>query len=140
LKSFDARAMLNLLEFALVLNEKEITLENLKKLRNGVNSEGVSSKDTHYILASALIKSLRGSDVDAAIYYLARLIDAGESADFIARRLIIFASEDISNADPNALNLAVSTLTAVKNIGYPEARIILSQCAVYLASAPKSNS
>lgn len=140
LKSSDARAMLNLLEFALVLNEKEITLKNLKKLRNGVNSEGVSSKDTHYILASALIKSLRGSDVDAAIYYLARLIDAGESADFIARRLIIFASEDISNADPNALNLAVSTLTAVKNIGYPEARIILSQCVVYLASAPKSNS
>ncbi len=140
LKSSDTRAMLNLLEFALVLNEKEITLENLKKLRNGVNSEGVSSKDTHYILASALIKSLRGSDVDAAIYYLARLIDAGESADFIARRLIIFASEDISNADPNALNLAVSTLTAVKNIGYPEARIILSQCVVYLASAPKSNS
>lgn len=123
----------------MVLNEKEITLENLKKLRNGVNSEGVSSKDTHYILASALIKSLRGSDVDAAIYYLARLIDAGESADFIARRLVIFSSEDIGNADPNALNLAVSTLEAVKNIGYPEARIILAQCVVYLASTIKSN-
>ncbi|WP_458793143.1 AAA family ATPase, partial [Campylobacter coli] len=90
---------------------------------------------------STLSSSSAASDVyKRQIYYLARLIDAGESADFIARRLIIFASEDISNADPNALNLAVSTLTAVKNIGYPEARIILSQCAVYLASAPKSNS
>ncbi|TKX33738.1 replication-associated recombination protein A [Campylobacter taeniopygiae] len=139
-KSADARSMLNLLEFALVLDPKNINLNNLKKLRNGVNSEGVSQKDTHYILASAMIKSLRGSDVDAALYYLARLIDAGESADFLARRLIIFASEDIGNADPNALNLAVSTLIAVKNIGYPEARIILSQCVVYLASALKSNS
>ncbi|MCW1359671.1 replication-associated recombination protein A [Campylobacter sp. CCS1377] len=140
LKSSDARAMLNLLEFALVLDKQNITLANLKKLRNGVNSEGVSSKDTHYLLASAMIKSLRGSDVDAAIYYLARLIDGGESADFIARRLVIFASEDVGNADPNALNLAVSTLNAVKNIGYPEARIILAQCVVYLASAVKSNS
>lgn len=140
LKSGDARSMLNLLEFALVLDEKNITLENLKKLRSGVNSEGVSSKDTHYLLASAMIKSLRGSDVNAAIYYLARLINGGESADFIARRLVIFASEDIGNADPNALNLAVSTLNAVKNIGYPEARIMLSQCVIYLASALKSNS
>ncbi|MBZ7936276.1 replication-associated recombination protein A [Campylobacter sp. B0100352/1] len=139
-KSADARSMLNLLEFALVLDPKNINLNNLKKLRNGVNSEGVSQKDTHYILASAMIKSLRGSDVDAALYYLARLIDAGESADFLARRLIIFASEDIGNADPNALNLATSALIAVKNIGYPEARIILSQCVVYLASALKSNS
>ncbi|MBZ7939294.1 replication-associated recombination protein A [Campylobacter sp. W0014] len=140
IKSTDARSMLNLLEFALVLDPKNINLNNLKKLRNGVNSEGVSQKDTHYILASAMIKSLRGSDVDAALYYLARLIDAGESADFLARRLIIFASEDVGNADPNALNLATSTLIAVKNIGYPEARIILSQCVVYLASALKSNS
>ncbi len=140
LKSGDARSMLNLLEFALVLDEKNVTLENLKKLRSGVNSEGVSSKDTHYLLASAMIKSLRGSDVNAAIYYLARLINGGESADFIARRLVIFASEDIGNADPNALNLAVSTLNAVKNIGYPEARIMLSQCVIYLASALKSNS
>lgn len=114
-------------------------LKILKKLRNTINSEGVSSKDTHYILASAMIKSLRGSDVDAALYYLARLIDAGESADFIARRLVIFSSEDVGNADPNALNLAVSTLEAVKNIGYPEARIMLAQCVIYLASAIKSN-
>ncbi|EAJ7107666.1 replication-associated recombination protein A [Campylobacter upsaliensis] len=140
LKSGDARSMLNLIEFALVLEQKHINLKNLKKLRNTANSEGVSSKDTHYLLASALIKSLRGSDADAALYYLARLIDGGESADFIARRLVIFASEDIGNADSKALILATSTLEAVKNIGYPEARIILAQCVIYLASAMKSNS
>ncbi|ENE8347906.1 replication-associated recombination protein A [Campylobacter upsaliensis] len=140
LKSGDARSMLNLIEFVLVLEQKHISLKNLKKLKNTTNSEGVSSKDTHYLLASALIKSLRGSDVDAALYYLARLIDGGESADFIARRLVIFASEDIGNADSKALILATSTLEAVKNIGYPEARIILAQCVIYLASAMKSNS
>ncbi|HEC1580748.1 TPA: replication-associated recombination protein A [Campylobacter upsaliensis] len=140
LKSGDARSMLNLIEFVLVLEQKHINLKNLKKLRNTANREGVSSKDTHYLLASALIKSLRGSDVDAALYYLARLIDGGESADFIARRLVIFASEDIGNADSKALILATSTLEAVKNIGYPEARIILAQCVIYLASAMKSNS
>ncbi|MEB2828247.1 replication-associated recombination protein A [Campylobacter upsaliensis] len=140
LKSGDARSMLNLIEFVLVLEQKHINLKNLKKLRNTANSEGVSSKDTHYLLASALIKSLRGSDVDAALYYLARLIDGGESADFIARRLVIFASEDIGNADSKALILATSALEAVKNIGYPEARIILAQCVIYLASAMKSNS
>ncbi|ELF6739741.1 replication-associated recombination protein A [Campylobacter upsaliensis] len=140
LKSGDARSMLNLIEFVLVLEQKHINLKNLKKLRNTANSEGVSSKDTHYLLASALIKSLRGSDVDAALYYLARLIDGGESADFIARRLVIFASEDIGNADSKALILTTSTLEAVKNIGYPEARIILAQCVIYLASAMKSNS
>lgn len=140
LKSGDARSMLNLIEFVLVLEQKHINLKNLKKLRNTANSEGVNSKDTHYLLASALIKSLRGSDVDATLYYLARLIDGGESADFIARRLVIFASEDIGNADSKALILATSTLEAVKNIGYPEARIILAQCVIYLASAMKSNS
>lgn len=140
LKSGDARSMLNLIEFVLVLEQKHINLKNLKKLRNTANSEGVNSKDTHYLLASALIKSLRGSDVDAALYYLARLIDGGESADFITRRLVIFASEDIGNADSKALILATSTLEAVKNIGYPEARIILAQCVIYLASAMKSNS
>lgn len=136
----DARSFLNLCEFALALNPTHIKLETLKKLRANVLSDGTSSKDTHYKLASSLIKSLRGSDVDASLYYLARLIDGGESADFIARRLVIFASEDISNANPQALNLATSTLIAVKNIGYPEARIILAQCVVFLASSPKSNS
>ena len=135
----DARSLLNLLEFAVQLDSK-ITLENLKILRANAVSEGVSEDDVHYGLASAFIKSLRGSDENAAIYYLARLIDAGESADFIARRMAIFASEDVGNANPNALNLAVNTLNAVQKIGFPEARIILAQCAVYLACSPKSNS
>ena len=131
--------MLNLLEFAITLDEN-VSLENLKTLRQNALKEGVKEDDTHYELASAFIKSLRGSDENAVIYYLARLIDSGESADFIARRMAIFASEDIGNANPNALNLAASTLNAVKEIGFPEARIILAQCAVYLASSPKSNS
>lgn len=135
----DARSFLNLLEFAVSLDSK-VTLQNLKTLRANAVSMGVSEDDTHYILASAFIKSLRGSDENAAIYYLARLIDAGESADFIARRMVIFASEDVGNANPNALNLAANTLSAVSKIGFPEARIILAQCAVYLACSPKSNS
>lgn len=135
----DVRACLNLLEYALHLSPT-LTLENLKKLRPYTLSSGAKEDQTHYNLASALIKSLRGSDVNASLYYLARLINEGESADFIARRLVIFASEDIGNANPNALNLATNTLTAVLAIGYPEARIILSQCVVYLASSPKSNS
>ena len=137
--SGDVRALLNLLEFAYKV-DKKVTIKTLKELRATKLKDGVSSSDTHYQLASALIKSLRGSDIDASLYYLARLIDGGESADFIARRLVIFASEDIGNSNPNALNLAISTLMAVKNIGYPEARIILSQCVIYLASSPKSNS
>jgi len=87
-----------------------------------------------------MIKSIRGSDINAGIYYLARLISGGEPPEFLARRLAILASEDIGNANPNALNLAASTLTIVKNIGYPEARIPLAQLVVYLASSPKSNS
>ena len=134
----DARGLLNLLEFAVSLDEK-ITLENLKTLRANAVSEGVSEDDVHYGLASAFIKSLRGSDENAVMYYLARLIDAGESADFIARRMAIFASEDIGNANPNALNLATNALAAVSKIGFPEARIILAQCAMYLAHSPKSN-
>ena len=134
----DARAMLNLLEFASELGE--ISIENLRTLRPHALKDGVSSSQTHYNLASALIKSLRGSDAQAAIYYLARLIDGGESPDFIARRMVILASEDIGNANPNALNIATNTLTAVSKIGYPEARLILSQCAIYLACSPKSNS
>ncbi len=137
--SGDARAMLNLLEYSLHV-EKNISLKTLKNLRSHALKDGVSSSDTHYNLASALIKSMRGSDVDASLYYLARLIDGGESGDFIARRLVIFASEDIGNANPNALNLATSTLTSVLHVGFPEARIMLAQCAVYLASSPKSNS
>ena len=135
----DARSMLNLLEAALNVT-KDIDLPTLKSLRPTSAIKGVSQKDEHYYLISALIKSIRGSDIDASLYYLARLISEGESAEFIARRLVILASEDIGNANPNALNLAVNTLVAVKNIGYPEAKIILSQAVIYLASSPKSNS
>ncbi len=134
----DSRALLNLLEFAYKV-DKHITLETLKSLRPTMLKDGTNSDDTHYNLVSALIKSIRGSDVDAALYYLARLIDGAENPEFIARRLVILASEDIGNANPNALNLAVSTMQAVAKIGYPESRIILSQCIIYLASSPKSN-
>ncbi len=135
----DARAMLKLLEFASDI-DSHITLEILKSLRPNALSAGSSEAGVHYDLTSAMIKSIRGSDMDAAIYYLARLIEGGESADFIARRLVILASEDIGNANPQALTLATSTLTSVLKIGYPEARIILAQCVIYLASSPKSNS
>jgi len=137
--SGDARAMLTLLNFAYKVS-KDINISLLKELRENVIGDGVSSSDTHYDLASAMIKSLRGSNIDAALYYMSRLINGGESVDFITRRLVIFASEDIGNANPNALNLAVNTMTACNKIGYPESRIILSQCAIYLASSPKSNS
>ncbi|MBF7065632.1 replication-associated recombination protein A [Aliarcobacter butzleri] len=137
--SGDARAMLTLLNFSYKVS-KDINIDLLKELRENVIGDGVSSSDTHYDLASAMIKSLRGSNVDAALYYMARLINGGESVDFITRRLVIFASEDIGNANPNALNLAVNTMMACNKIGYPESRIMLSQCAIYLASSPKSNS
>ncbi|KLE07275.1 replication-associated recombination protein A [Aliarcobacter butzleri] len=137
--SGDARAMLTLLNFSYKVS-KDINVDLLKELRENVIGDGVSSSDTHYDLASAMIKSLRGSNVDAALYYMARLIHGGESVDFITRRLVIFASEDIGNANPNALNLAVNTMMACNKIGYPESRIMLSQCAIYLASSPKSNS
>ncbi len=137
--SGDARAMLTLLNFSYKVDQ-EISLNSLKELRANVIGDGVSSSSSHYDLASAMIKSLRGSNIDAALYYMARLIDGGESVDFITRRFVIFASEDIGNANPNALNLAVSTMNACNKIGYPESRIILAQCAIYLASSPKSNS
>ena len=135
----DVRAMLNLLESANTI-EKPITLETLKKIRPHAMQAGSSESESHYELTSAMIKSIRGSDIDASIYYLARLIDGGEPAEFIARRLAILASEDIGNANPPALNLASSTLNIVQHIGYPEARISLSQLVIYLASSPKSNS
>ncbi|SEA45291.1 putative ATPase [Arachidicoccus rhizosphaerae] len=95
--------------------------------------------EQHYDIISAFIKSMRGSDPNAAVYWLARMIEGGEDLKFIARRLVIFASEDIGNANPNALLLANTTFDAVTKIGYPESRIILSQCVTYLASCPKSN-
>ena len=136
--SGDARAMLNLLNFAVKI-DSHITMKILKELREYPIGDGVSSKDSHYDLASAMIKSIRGSDVDAALYYMARLIDGGESVEFITRRLVIHASEDIGNANPNALTMAVNTMVATSKIGYPESRIILSQCIIYLTSCPKSN-
>ena len=137
--SGDARAMLNLLESGRAI-DNPIRLETLKKIRPFAMQAGSSEDDSHYELTSAMIKSVRGSDIDAGLYYLARLINGGEPAEFIARRLAILASEDIGNANPNALNLASSALNIVKHIGYPEARITLSQLLVYLASSPKSNS
>jgi len=134
----DVRAMLNLLESASAI-ESPITLSVLKQIRPHTMQAGSSESESHYELTSAMIKSIRGSDIDASIYYLARLIDGGEPAEFIARRLAILASEDIGNANPPALNLASSTLNIVKHIGYPEARISLSQLVIYLASSPKSN-
>jgi len=135
----DVRAMLNLLESAAAITSP-ITLEILKQIRPHAMQAGSSESESHYELTSAMIKSIRGSDIDASIYYLARLIDGGEPAEFIARRLAILASEDIGNANPPALNLASSTLNIVKHIGYPEARISLAQLVIYLASSPKSNS
>jgi len=137
--SGDARAMLNLLESAITIGSS-VTVEQLKSIRPFAMQQGSSEADSHYDLTSAMIKSIRGSDIDAGLYYLARLINGGEPPEFIARRLAILASEDIGNANPNALNLASSTLNIVKQIGYPEARIPLSQLVVYLASSPKSNS
>jgi putative ATPase len=137
--SGDARSLLNLLEFATKV-DLHVSLEILKSLRPNALKDGVNSDETHYDLISAMIKSVRGSDVDAGLYYLARLIDGGESADFLARRLVILASEDIGNANPNALNIATSCLLSVSKIGFPEARIILSQTLIYLACSPKSNS
>ncbi|MBT5934670.1 replication-associated recombination protein A [Sulfurimonas sp.] len=135
----DARAMLKLLEFASNLDSK-ISIDTLKSLRPHALAAGSSEAGVHYDLASALIKSIRGSDADAGIYYLARLIDGGESAEFIARRLVILASEDVGNANPQALTLTTSTLTSVSKIGYPEAKIILAQAVIYLCASPKSNS
>ena len=134
----DVRAMLNLLESAKAV-EENISFSTVKQIRPHAMQAGSSESESHYELTSAMIKSIRGSDIDAAVYYLARLVDGGEPAEFIARRLAILASEDIGNANPPALNLASSTLNIVKHIGYPEARISLSQLVIYLASSPKSN-
>lgn len=135
----DARNVVKFLRLQAAI-DKKVTKEALQKLAPKAYTEGSKDLTTHYELASALIKSIRGSDIDAALYYLARLILSKEPPEFIARRLVILASEDIGNANPNALELATATLLAVKEIGYPEARIILSQCVIYLASSPKSNS
>lgn len=134
----DARAMLTLLDFGAKI-ENPVTLQTLKGLRPHGMNEGAAESETHYNLASAMIKSIRGSDVEASLHYLARLIAAGEEPRFIARRLSILASEDIGNANPNALTLASSVFSLTEKIGMPESRIMLAQLAIYLACSPKSN-
>lgn len=145
LSSGDARKALNALELAVLSTEKnddgriiineDIISESIQK--KSVNYD--KSGENHYDTISAFIKSMRGSDPDAAIHYLARMINSGEDPMFIARRIIICASEDVGNADPMALCVAVNAAEAVKMIGMPEGRIILAQAAVYVACAPKSN-
>ena len=136
----DARRMLNILETAaLTAKDSIITSEILKEAVKEVYSIYDKKGDNHYDSISAFIKSMRGSDPDAAVLYLAKMISAGEDPMFIARRMVIFASEDIGNASPTALSIALSALNAVEKIGMPESRIILSQCACFLASSPKSN-
>jgi putative ATPase len=136
----DARKLLNLLELAAENAENGI-INNEIVLKSAQSRTVLYDKtgEQHYDIISAFIKSLRGSDPNAAVYWLARMIEGGEDVKFIARRMVILASEDIGNANPTALVMAVNTFQAVNVIGYPEAEIILSQCAVYLASSPKSN-
>src|SRR5215510_5904318 len=138
----DARKLLNLLE--LVVDAKGDNVEITDEVVMDVAQKRIALYDKkgeqHYDIISAFIKSMRGSDPNAAVYWLARMIEGGEDVKFIARRMLIFASEDIGNANANALLLANATFDAVNKIGWPESQLILSQCAIYLASSPKSNS
>jgi putative ATPase len=137
----DARKLLNLLELVTdaftdpVIITDDMVMETAQQRIALYDKKG----EQHYDIISAFIKSMRGSDPNAAVYWLARMIEGGEDVKFIARRMLILASEDIGNANPNALLLANATFDAVNKIGYPESRIILSQCAIYLASSAKSN-
>src|SRR5690554_250612 len=138
----DARKLLNLLE--LVVNNQggeEIIVDN--KTVKAIAQQNIAQYDKdgeqHYDIISAFIKSIRGSDPNAGLYWLARMIEGGEDAKFIARRLIILAAEDIGNANPTALVIANNTFQAINSVGWPESRIILAQCVSYLASSPKSN-
>ena len=138
----DARKLLNTLELVVLSeNSKEVIITNKMVLSKVQKNTVLYDKtgEQHYDIISAFIKSIRGSDPNAAVYWLARMIEGGEDLKFIARRLLILASEDIGNANPTALVLANSTFQSVNTIGYPEARIILSQCVIYLATSLKSN-
>ena len=137
----DARKLLNIFELVVNSEDEPITITNEMVLSKIQKNTVLYDKtgEQHYDIISAFIKSIRGSDPNAAVYWLARMIEGGEDAKFIARRLLILASEDIGNANPTALIMANNTFQAVTTIGFPESRIILSQCAVYLASSPKSN-
>ncbi len=142
----DARSAINAIELGILTTEKNAEGKIVIDLK--VAEECIQKRvlkydkggDNHYDTISAFIKSMRGSDPDAAVYYLARMLEAGEEPAFIARRIMICASEDVSNADPQALILATSAALAVERLGMPEARIILAQAAIYVACAPKSNS
>jgi putative ATPase len=138
----DGRKLLNLLELAILSAEGEhpvVTDELVMRAAQRKVALYDKKGEQHYDIISAFIKSIRGSDPNAALYWMARMIEGGEEVRFIARRLVILASEDIGNANPTALVLANAAFDAVDRIGWPEARIILAQCAVYLASSPKSN-
>ncbi|HZI54259.1 MAG TPA: replication-associated recombination protein A, partial [Chitinophagaceae bacterium] len=139
----DARKLLNLLEIVAETTKTKDTLEITDELVMDVAQKKIAlydkSGEQHYDIISAFIKSIRGSDPNAAVYWLARMIEGGEDVKFIARRLVILASEDIGNANPTALVIANATFEAVNKIGYPESSLILSQCAIYLASSAKSN-
>ena len=142
----DARAALNAVELGVMTTQRSedgkihLTLEVAQECIQKRAVKYDKTGDNHYDTISAFIKSMRGSDPDAAVYYLARMLNAGEDIKFIARRIMICAAEDVSNADPMALVVAVSASQAVERIGMPEAQIILAQAATYVASAPKSNS
>lgn len=139
----DARKALNLLEITVYSSQTMpivVDFDSVSKVAGKALVRYDKDGDSHYDLISAMIKSVRGSDVDAALYWLARMLVAGEDPAFIARRLVILASEDIGLANPNALLLADTALRSVQSIGMPEARIILGQVVVYLATSPKSNS
>jgi putative ATPase len=135
----DGRKLLNLLDLVVQSGKTEITDALVMQVAQQKIALYDKSGEQHYDIISAFIKSMRGSDPNGAVYWLARMIEGGEDVKFIARRMLIFASEDIGNANPNALLLANATFDAVSKIGYPESRIILSQCATYLASSSKSN-
>lgn len=139
----DARKSLNALELAVLTTDPDdagVTRISVEIAEASIQKRALSyGDDGHYDTASAFIKSMRGSDPDAAVYWLAKMLHAGEDINFIARRIVIFASEDVGNADPRALSVAVNAMQAVQMIGMPEARIILAQAVTYCATAPKSN-
>ncbi|WP_417350565.1 replication-associated recombination protein A [Flavobacterium alkalisoli] len=138
----DGRKLLNIFELIINASEGEDIVITNDKVMQLVQKNTVlydKTGEQHYDIISAFIKSMRGSDPNGAVYWLARMIEGGEDLKFIARRMLILASEDIGNANPTALIMANNTFQAVSTIGYPESRIILSQCAIYLATSPKSN-
>jgi putative ATPase len=135
----DARNALNIVELAHETASGPVTVENVEDAARKRPVVYDKNADAHYDFTSAFIKSMRGSDPDAAVYYLAAMLEGGEDARFIARRMIVLASEDVGNADPQALVVAIAAAHAVEHVGLPEARLNLAQAAIYLACAPKSN-